>query len=102
MPSGSSRVQTPARPTLREGWQLAWDLNPVRAHSLWAGLCPEKLVNFYVASAVGKMFLFLVFLYFMFPVSGGQLEGSALVHRILPQKAIYFCLFLFPLISPSL
>ena len=27
------------------GWHLAWDLSPVRAHSLWVGLCPEKLVN---------------------------------------------------------
>ena len=27
------------------GWHLAWDLSPVCAHSLWAGLCPEKLVN---------------------------------------------------------
>ena len=26
-------------------WHLAWDLSPVRAHSLWAGLCPEKLLN---------------------------------------------------------
>ena len=24
---------------------LAWDLNPIRANSHWAGLCPEKLVN---------------------------------------------------------
>ena len=24
---------------------LPWDLSPVRAHSLWAGLCPEKLLN---------------------------------------------------------
>ena len=27
------------------GWHLAWDLSPVRAHSLWAGLCAEKLVK---------------------------------------------------------
>ena len=28
-----------------QGWHLTWDLSPVRAHSLWAGQCPEKLVN---------------------------------------------------------
>ena len=27
------------------GWHLAWDLSPVRAYSLGAGLCPEKLVK---------------------------------------------------------
>ena len=26
-------------------WHLEWDLSPVCAHSLWAGPCPEKLVN---------------------------------------------------------
>ena len=32
-------------------WDWAWmapcmgPMSPVRAHSLWAGLCPEKLVN---------------------------------------------------------
>ena len=32
-------------------WDGAWmapcmgPMSPVRAHSLWAGLCPEKLVN---------------------------------------------------------
>ena len=26
-------------------WHLAWDLSPVRAHSLWAVLCPEKRVK---------------------------------------------------------
>ena len=29
----------------RLGRHLAWDLSPVRAHSLWAGLCPEKLAK---------------------------------------------------------
>ena len=32
-------------------WDWAWmascmgPMSPIRAHSLWAGLCPEKLVN---------------------------------------------------------
>ena len=29
----------------RDGMHLACDLSPVRSHSLWASLCPEKLVN---------------------------------------------------------
>ena len=29
----------------RDGMHLAWDLSPIRSYSLWAGLCPEKLVN---------------------------------------------------------
>ena len=35
------------------GWYLAWDLSPVRAHSLWTDLCPEKLVNKYTLSSQG-------------------------------------------------
>ena len=27
------------------GWHLVWNLSPVRAHSLWAGPCPEKQVK---------------------------------------------------------
>lgn len=38
------------------GWHLAWDLSPVCVHSLWAGLCSEKLVREknYVPTLTGK------------------------------------------------
>ena len=46
----------------------------------------------------GKKFLFLVFLYFMFPVSGGQSESSALLSTVHFRKNH---LFLYIPIAPN-